>query len=51
MQLGTDLLQIGAALTNRGNFYELVHNNVNWKQNLYLKALENFHRKTLGWKL
>ena len=45
LQIGTDLLQIGAVITSRGNFHELVHNNVNWKQNFYLKALENSQRK------
>ena len=49
LQIGADLLQTGAATTNRGNYYKSVHNNVNWKLNFYLKALENSQTKTLGW--
>ena len=26
LQIGAELLQIGAAITNRGNYYKLVHN-------------------------
>ena len=39
------LLQTGAIIINQ------VHNNINWKLNFYLKALENSQRKTLGWNL
>ena len=49
MRLGSkksgQLLQIGAIIINQ------MHNNVNWKLNFYLKALENPKTKTLGWNL
>ena len=43
------LKKIGATTANRSNYYKLLHDNVNWKLNVYLKALENFQTKTLGW--
>ena len=43
------LKKIGAATTHRSNYYKSVHNNVNWKLNVYLKTLENSQTKTLGW--
>ena len=39
LQIGACSLQIGAAITIRSNYYELVHNNENWKLNFYLKSL------------
>ena len=49
VKLETSIFLNGSDITNRGTYYKLMHNNLNWKLNFYLKALENSQRKTLGW--